>query len=351
MWLKKMIELTIAALLIVQQPQTEYIENSVQPIDYKDLAEEHVILEYNICIEPLSIYDIPMLCEAMQDTLEMEAELEAEFDMPACDYFAFQYDLNGDGLEDYIVQMSGVLWGGGESCIEIYLQTKAGVLKQALSVSGQLAVGDDGKDCPPVAVLDEETDGYYAVVLPYCRNSVYAYSEESEWYVAVSEESTGEEQYQYYYLPIDYEELSGSAYSYYRTADCFMKEVEQLLSADSDADISTLEASVGDCFFAETGLGEAVCEVITEGRIRSCEIKSYSFRTVLEEFPEEIHGILEVPLSVEYSYVDENGISRSDMAGIVLVIQECHRGEEISWRIVEIWKNGKLYALDKYPEK
>lgn len=347
MWLKKMIELTIAALLVVQQPQTEYIENSVQPIDYEDLAEEHVILEYNICTEPLSIYDIPMLCEAMQDTLEMEAKLETEFDIPACDYFAFQYDLNEDGLEDYIVQMSGILWGGGESCIEIYLQVEAGVLEQVLSVSGWLSVGDDGEDCPPVAVLDEKTDGYHAVVLPYCQNSVYAYSKESEWYVAVSKDGTDEEKYQYYYLPIDYEELSGSAYNYYRTADCFMREVEQLLSADSDADISTLEASIGDYYFSEAGLGEAFCEVVTEGRIRSCEIKSYSFRTVLEEFPEEIHGILEVPLSVEYSYVDENGISRSDMAGIVLVIQECHRGEEISWRIAEIWKNGKLYALDK----
>lgn len=165
--------------------ETEYINkgNLDVPIDYDFLAENHEILEYNICISPISVYDHSVLREYLKEYLEFDQDFNKKFGAFPAPKEYFIFDFNGDGLEDYMVCFAGIPWGGvSGNSLMIYVQEEDGVLKQVFSVSAQNHQQDGANGHAPVVVLNERTEGYYALVLPWTQNRVWSYDREQGRY-------------------------------------------------------------------------------------------------------------------------------------------------------------------------
>ena len=96
------------------------------------------------------------------------------------DYFPF--DFNDDGLEDYLVCYHGIRWSGsGGNSVVIYVQTSRGSLRRVFTVTMRLHDEYLLNAHAPVAVLDEKTDGFYAIVLPG-SNRIIRYDKETGGY-------------------------------------------------------------------------------------------------------------------------------------------------------------------------
>lgn len=168
-------------------------------VDFSVIEENHEILEYDICAEPR--YDWENILLREEEKLRKAAEdheryeemrrnskenlclIEYGFEYEyvpedfELDYFPF--DFNDDGLEDYLVCISSWEYcGSGGNSVRIYVQEEGGTLKQVLSITSRLHQGDGIH--ARFTVLNEKTDGYYAIVLP--SNRILRYDSDTDWY-------------------------------------------------------------------------------------------------------------------------------------------------------------------------
>lgn len=154
-------------------------------IDYEYIEANHGILRHNICMTPRSDYNDTLLegylRKDIEDDREMCRKLEVSDSLAlTIDYFPF--DFNDDGLEDYLVCYHGIFWSGsGGNNVDLYVQTGNGSLKRVFTVTMRLENRYLWNGHAPVAVLDEKTDGFYAIVLPG-SNRILRYSQETGWY-------------------------------------------------------------------------------------------------------------------------------------------------------------------------
>ena len=156
-------------------------------VDFSVIEENHEILEYDICAEPRYDWENTLLGE--EEGLREMAEEHKEYaeklhgigvydplDL-ALEYFLF--DFNDDGLEDYLICLSDWEYSGsGGNRIGIYVQEEGGTLKKVLSINARLHQGDGIH--VRFTVLNEKTDGYYAIVLP--SNRILRYDSDTDWY-------------------------------------------------------------------------------------------------------------------------------------------------------------------------
>lgn len=139
-------------------------------IDYEFIRENHEILEYDICTFPRYDYADTILAEYLQNEVEEDERAVREFGLLApikIDYFT--YDLNEDGLEDYLVCIDGYLWSGsGGNTFRIYVQEEERTLREIFSITTPIHL-PDVSGLPgghaPIAVLNEKVDGYYVLVM------------------------------------------------------------------------------------------------------------------------------------------------------------------------------------------
>ena len=96
------------------------------------------------------------------------------------DYHTF--DFNDDGLEDYLLCIDGGLYSGsGGHWVEIFIQEEDGSIRKILNIILRLHNSDLLTGHEAFTVLDEKTDGYYAIVLP-STNHILRYDKEKDWY-------------------------------------------------------------------------------------------------------------------------------------------------------------------------
>lgn len=156
-------------------------------IDYESIEKDHEILEYNICTSPNYDYNNTILSECLKKDIEYDNEMCSEMGIASpleIEYFLF--DFNADNLEDYLVCMHGYLWGGsGGNTVRIYIQEKEGTLKKVLDITMRLHEPGLPDEHAPMAVLNEITDGYYAIVLPW-NNLIMRYEKDEETYCFMS---------------------------------------------------------------------------------------------------------------------------------------------------------------------
>lgn len=149
-------------------------------VDFSYIEENHEILEYDICAEPQYDWENTPLEEYLREEMEEDKKVCQEIYIAVpltIEYFLF--DFNDDGLEDYLVCMHGVRYSGsGGNSVEIYVQEEGGSLKEILSITDRLHV-DDGIHAR-FTVLDEKTDGYYAIVLT--TNHILRYDKDTGKY-------------------------------------------------------------------------------------------------------------------------------------------------------------------------
>ncbi|MDE7206921.1 MAG: hypothetical protein K2N90_07160 [Lachnospiraceae bacterium] len=130
-------------------------------IDYTMLeAEGYEILNENICVDPKPVSEDSWLAEQLADIIET-------FDKDRnniADYFLF--DLNNDGMEEYIVSVCAPGWTGSSgNHVEILSRKEDGSSDRIFHVTVELYF-DEG-EYNPLAVLQETAGGYYKIVLPY----------------------------------------------------------------------------------------------------------------------------------------------------------------------------------------
>lgn len=159
-------------------------------VDFSVIEENHEILEYDICAEPRYDWENTLLGEEeeLRQDVEMVKKFEEylhsvgemdETDELSIDIHYFPFDFNDDGLEDYLVcNDSTGFFGSGGNAVSIYVQEEGGTLKQVLYIHDRLHQGDGIHE--RFTVLNEKTDGYYAIVLT--SNHILRYDSDKGWY-------------------------------------------------------------------------------------------------------------------------------------------------------------------------
>ena len=173
----------------------EFFDHATPFREFAEIEENYKILEYDICSDPHYDYADTFLAEYYRDVIEETIELmkavyteeeliriwgedESEwFDM---DYHLF--DFNDDGLEDYVVCIYASSWTGsaGEH-VEILVQQEDGTFKCVLHTAMRIINLDEPDRHDVLTVLDEKTDGYYAIVTPF-YNRILRYDKEKDRY-------------------------------------------------------------------------------------------------------------------------------------------------------------------------
>lgn len=145
-----------------------------EPYDFSVIEENHEILERNVCTEPRYDWEDTLLAEELRQEQKEHEEFAERFNglgdadgrMPLefdLDYFPF--DFNDDGLEDYLVCMSSwEYFAIRGNTVRMYVQGESGTLREVLSMIMPLHEYDGTH--ARFTVLNEKTDGHYAIVLP-----------------------------------------------------------------------------------------------------------------------------------------------------------------------------------------
>ena len=96
------------------------------------------------------------------------------------DYHLF--DFNDDGLEDYLVCIYAFSWyGSGGNYVDILVQEEGGTFREILSITILTINYEPPDNHEALVVLDETTDGFYAIVLPR-SNRILRYNQEKDRY-------------------------------------------------------------------------------------------------------------------------------------------------------------------------
>lgn len=160
--------------------------HSVMPEDsdfvhFRDLARNHDILAYDICSSPKYDYENTPLADYIEEefvtyTEELSKSVGEQISVEI-DYHLF--DFNGDGVEDYLLCVSGSPFcGSGGNHVEIYIQEEDGV-RQVLNITERLHVSLSEHEM--LMILDEKNDGYYALAFEE-SNYILRYNAETGRY-------------------------------------------------------------------------------------------------------------------------------------------------------------------------
>lgn len=170
------------------------LEEIAERIEY-EYVYENSIYQYNICSSPKCDYENTPLAEYVENDIawneEMSQKMGKSFPMEI-DYHRF--DFNDDGVEDYLLCESGPLfngrWGNG---VQIFIQEEDG-MKCVLSTL--MGLHRSPTDHESLMILDEKTNGYYAIVLPHGgedipEEAVLRYNEKTGKYDLPADKSWG----------------------------------------------------------------------------------------------------------------------------------------------------------------
>ena len=156
------------------------LKNSNYFEDLEDLEKNHRILPCDIGSSPKYDYENTPLAEYVEEDITNNEEMSKKRGgaLPLeIDYHSF--DFNNDGIEDYLLCESGLLFNGNGSChVDIYIREEKGV---RLVLSMPMFFHNSPADHEKLIILDEKTNGYYAIVPPY-KNFILRYDAEKGWY-------------------------------------------------------------------------------------------------------------------------------------------------------------------------
>lgn len=127
-------------------------------------GEEHKVLEANVAVAPVSVYDNSILCDYLKDELEDAKEMQSVYNsLFIAEYF--KYDFNNDSLEDYLISLAGSGWSGSlGNHVSIVCPNEDGSLTEVFSATIRFAENGDEGGYSAVIVLDEIKDSFYGLV-------------------------------------------------------------------------------------------------------------------------------------------------------------------------------------------
>ena len=157
--------------------------NHVTPFrQFEEVKWNHKILEYDICSDPKYDYENMPLGEYLSEEIAEVREVLGE-DVASgttIDYHVF--DFNDDGLEDYLICIDGLVHSGsGGNHVEIDVQEEGGTFRKILDFTARTIDDNPQNRHDRMTVLDEKTDGFYAIVVPG-SNRILRYDKNKDWY-------------------------------------------------------------------------------------------------------------------------------------------------------------------------
>lgn len=170
-----------------------FVRNANYFVNFEDLEEHHKVLVRDICLTPGYDYESTPLKEYVERTLlfhnarlnETENALlqeglpiETGKSAPVeTDYHLF--DFNDDGVEDYLLCIYGAFGHDGfYNSVSIFVQEESGI-RSIMNIDINLY--HELSDHARFTVLDEKTNGYYAIVPPD-GNFILRYDADQEKY-------------------------------------------------------------------------------------------------------------------------------------------------------------------------
>ena len=151
--------------------------------EFEEIEKKHEILEYDISTSPQYDYENTLLREYV-DNEKKEAEIfvntfGSRYE-PWIDYHLF--DFNDDGLEDYLLCIDGILYSGSAGhSVQIFIAKEDGSTENVLSINLRFCHYKSSVH-ERFTVLNEKTDGYYAIVLPG-TNRILRYDKKEGRYI------------------------------------------------------------------------------------------------------------------------------------------------------------------------
>lgn len=151
--------------------------------EFEEIEANHEILEYDISTSPFDDYENTLLRDHIEEKKGENDEFVNTFGSMYemwVDYHLF--DFNGDGIEDYLLCIDGILWSGSAGhLVEIFIVKEDGTIERVLSIHMDFC-HYRSPEHERFTVLNEKTDGFYAIVLPG-SNRILRYDKDEGKYV------------------------------------------------------------------------------------------------------------------------------------------------------------------------
>lgn len=162
----------------------DFVELKGKPFcEFEEIEEKHEILEYDIGTSPQYDYENTLLQEYIENEKGENEEFVNTFGSRYeiwVDYHLF--DFNDDGIEDYLLCLDGILYSGtGGHIVEIFIVKEDGRIEKVLSINLRFCHYKSSEH-ERFTVLNEKTDGYYAIVLPG-SNRILRYDKQEGRYI------------------------------------------------------------------------------------------------------------------------------------------------------------------------
>lgn len=143
-------------------------------IDYDFLTSKgYEFLEEDITTVAGNVREHPLLKEYLREEIEFDEDFCERFGSRPSIMEYFLYDMNQDGVDDYIVCYDGVPYvGSAGNLLSIYIQEEDS-LRMVFSANVEIHLMEGGH--APIAILNDSEEGYYSFVLPYTNNRVWKY--------------------------------------------------------------------------------------------------------------------------------------------------------------------------------
>lgn len=165
-------------------PQSTSYAYWMAAAEFEDIEKEHEILAYDISTSPQYDYENTPFRDEI-DELKWEndqivKERGSEYEMKV-DYHVF--DFNNDGIEDYVLCIDGILYSGSAGhSVEIYVGMEDGGVRKVLGQTLRYHNSNMPSGHERFTVLNEKTDGFYAIVIPGGTNRILRYDPETDCY-------------------------------------------------------------------------------------------------------------------------------------------------------------------------
>lgn len=143
-------------------------------IDYDLLVSKgYEILEEDITTVAGNVRENPLLKEYLREEIEFDKDFCERFGSKPSMMEYFLYDMNQDGVDDYIVCYDGVPYvGSAGNLLTVYIK-EPDTLRMVFSANVEIHLMEGGH--APMAILNDSEEGYYSFVLPNTNNKVWKY--------------------------------------------------------------------------------------------------------------------------------------------------------------------------------
>lgn len=161
----------------IKEKLTEVERSNNYFVNFEDLGKYHKVILYDICSEPKFNYENTPLAEYVEEVKRCIGKENGTGQAVRLKVDYHLFDFNDDGHDDYLLCVYDTSLAQDDE-VAIIIQEEEG-LRRVFYIDMELH--DASLNHSRLTVLDEKTNGYYAIAPPY-GNYILRYDAETERY-------------------------------------------------------------------------------------------------------------------------------------------------------------------------